>query len=132
MKDFSDRIKELRSEYNLTLDELAEELDISKSTISRYENNIRIPNADFVKKVSDFFNVSSDYILGKTNIKNPHTGNMYEFDSTEEAINFILENNLIIDVEGFDTNKLNTKEKEMFAQELANQIKLLGYKYRKD
>ncbi len=132
MKDFSDRIKELRSEYNLTLDELAEELNISKSTISRYENNIRIPNADFVKKVSEFFNVSSDYILGKTNIKNPHTGNMYEFDSTEEAINFILENNIIIDVEGFDLNKLNSKEKEMFAEELANQIKLIGYKYKKD
>ncbi|MEY7998943.1 helix-turn-helix domain-containing protein [Clostridium sp. Mt-5] len=63
-------MKELRAAKNITLDELAKILNTIKSTLSRYENNLRIPNIDFVNQLAEYFQCSTDYLLGNTNIKN--------------------------------------------------------------
>lgn len=62
---FGDRLKELREKKGLSQTELSEKIGISKSSIGMYETGKRIPRADktFVK-ISDFFNVSIDYLLG--------------------------------------------------------------------
>ncbi|MZK53144.1 helix-turn-helix domain-containing protein [Clostridium beijerinckii] len=69
MATFSERLKELRIEQNITLDKLSEILETTKATLSRYENNLREPRAEFVEKCANHFNVSVDYILGRTDIK---------------------------------------------------------------
>lgn len=71
MTNFSNRLKNLRQFKNLTLDELAQELESTKTTLSRYENDKRTPDANFIIKSSKFFKVSADYILGMTD--NPST-----------------------------------------------------------
>jgi transcriptional regulator with XRE-family HTH domain len=71
MATFNKRMKELRSEKNITLEELAKALNTTKSTLSRYENNLRTPNADFINELAKYFNVSADYLLGNTDIKEP-------------------------------------------------------------
>lgn len=71
MNHFSSRLKNLRQFKNLTLDELAHALNSTKTTLSRYENNKRTPDANFIIKSSQFFKVSSDYMLGMTD--NPST-----------------------------------------------------------
>lgn len=58
-----ERIKYLRQCRKKTLDELAEELETTKTTLSRYENNKRVPDADFVVKLAKHYRVSADYIL---------------------------------------------------------------------
>jgi transcriptional regulator with XRE-family HTH domain len=70
MSTFSERLKLLREERNITLDELAEKIHSTKSTLSRYENNKRTPNIEFIERVSNFFNVTSDYLLGRTDKPN--------------------------------------------------------------
>ncbi len=70
MATFSDRLNILRKEKGITLDALAKELETTKSTLSRYENNLREPKAEFVNKLASFFNCSVDYLLGKTDIPN--------------------------------------------------------------
>lgn len=70
MVSFGDRLRLLRKEMKLTQDELAETFHINKSSISRYENNCQLPEYDLLQKIADFFNVSLDYILGKTDIAN--------------------------------------------------------------
>ena len=60
-----DKIKELRISNNYTQDDLAKKLKISKSTIGMYEQNRRSPDLDTLLKISDIFNVSTDYLLGK-------------------------------------------------------------------
>lgn len=70
MATFSERLKDLRKEKNVTLDSLAEALNTTKATLSRYENDLRIPNIDFVNELADFFGVQVDYLLGRTDIKN--------------------------------------------------------------
>lgn len=70
MSTFSERLKLLREERKITLDELAEKINSTKSTLSRYENNKRTPNIEFIERVANFFNVTSDYLLGRTDKPN--------------------------------------------------------------
>lgn len=54
-----------------------------------------------------------------------------EFTTPEEAVKFLLEQNVIMGFGGFDVDKLSDKEKIDFAKELLSQLKLLSYKYKK-
>ncbi len=56
------RIKDLRIDENMTIAELAEKLDISERTLSRYESGISEPTIGVLIKMSFIFNVSVDYI----------------------------------------------------------------------
>lgn len=81
MATFNQRMKELRGEKNITLEELAKVLNTTKSTLSRYENNLRTPNADFVKQLAKYFNISIDYLLGNSDDRttlNPKEDTPYE------------------------------------------------------
>lgn len=71
MNGFHDRLRHLRQQKHMTLDELAVALETTKTTLSRYENSKRVPDADFVVKVSHYFKVSTDYLLHLSN--NPVT-----------------------------------------------------------
>ncbi len=62
MKIFAERIKELREERKLTMSQLAKELGIRQSTISRWERGERLPNLDAIIALAKFFKVS--YLCG--------------------------------------------------------------------
>lgn len=66
---FSERLKELRLEHKLTIKELSDEINISNACISRWENNLRLPNSESIIIVAKYFNVSSDYLLGLTDFE---------------------------------------------------------------
>lgn len=70
MITLSDRLKELRKSNNLTQEELGKVLGVGKTTISMYENANSTPNDEIKIKIADYFNVTLDYLLGKTNIRN--------------------------------------------------------------
>lgn len=57
-------IKELRQSAGMTQNQLAAQLGISKSSISFYELNVRIPGAVIVANMASVFHVSTDYLLG--------------------------------------------------------------------
>lgn len=65
-----DKLKELREEKELTTREMSKILNIGKSTFSNYENDVRRPDYDTLSKIADYFDVSIDYLLGRTTIKN--------------------------------------------------------------
>ena len=65
------KIKQLREEYNITQEELAKKLDLSsKGIVSMYEKEDRKPSLEVLIKLSEIFDCSIDYILGKTDIRN--------------------------------------------------------------
>ena len=64
MEIFSKRLKELRESKNLTIVALAKEINVSDAAISRWENQLRIPNIVDLRKIAEFFNVSADYLIG--------------------------------------------------------------------
>lgn len=70
--DFGQRIKHLRENKNMTRDDLANKLNISYSTISKYETNVRFPDQEMLVKLADLFNVTTDYLLGRSNNPNPY------------------------------------------------------------
>lgn len=63
-----ERIAELRKDNGYTQKNLAEFLNISTTSLSNYENGINYPDPFVLLQISDVFNVSVDYLLGKTNM----------------------------------------------------------------
>lgn len=65
------RIKFLREENGLTQQDLAERLGGAKSTVAMYEKEDRKPSLEVLVKLSEIFNCTIDYILCKSDIRNP-------------------------------------------------------------
>lgn len=65
-----ERIKILRMSRNLNQVELAKKLNVSKQSISNWENNNILPSVEIVTQLADFFSCSTDYILGIDDRKN--------------------------------------------------------------
>jgi len=65
---FSNRLETLRKSINLSQEELAKILNIDRTSIVHYENSKsgRIPRPDTLKQIADFFDVSIDYLLDRT------------------------------------------------------------------
>jgi len=61
------RLKELRKEKGISQLKLAFDLNMNQNTISRYENCEREADYETLIKFADYFNVSLDYLLGRTN-----------------------------------------------------------------
>lgn len=69
MTRFSDRLKNLRKEKDLSQQELANIIKISKSSINMYERGEREPSFETMESFADFFNVDMDYLHGRQDIK---------------------------------------------------------------
>lgn len=64
--NFPLRLKSLRKERKLTQEALGEKINVTKVSISGYENGNRTPDTETLQKLADFFDVSTDYLLGRT------------------------------------------------------------------
>ncbi len=64
---FGEIIRKMRVARNLNQVQLAGELDVSKQTISNWENNNILPSIEMLIKISQFFSVKTDYLLGLDN-----------------------------------------------------------------
>ena len=64
MFDFGLRLRELRELHKLSQEQLGKKVDRSKSVISNYENNIKMPSVDILTKMACIFHVSLDYLVG--------------------------------------------------------------------
>ena len=64
------RLKELRKKKGVSQLRLATDLNTTQNTISRYETGEREPGIDELIKIADYFNVSVDYLIGRT--ENPN------------------------------------------------------------
>ena len=66
MRKFAERLKEIRLEKNVTRKFLALNLEVSERLISYWENDERECSFEMRIKMADFFDVSIDYLLGRT------------------------------------------------------------------
>ena len=67
MANFIDRIQFLKLEHKLLQKDMAKVAEISLRTYQRYESGERIPDLEVLIKLADYFNVSTDYLLGRSN-----------------------------------------------------------------
>lgn len=96
------RIKSLREAKGLKQEELAQKVSVSPSAIGMYETNKREPNNEIILKLAEFFNVSTDYLLGKSDIRNP-----------EELKNVPFANASGLDTTGLDEEDLKELQKQV-------------------
>lgn len=108
MNNIANILKNLRIQANMSQEELAKLLGISRSAISSYENGTRSPNHDILIKIATIFNVSTDYLLGLSEIKT----NKDQFNLVFSEIRALLE-----------TSDLNDKQKNEILTEVKNYFK---------
>ena len=63
---FNNRLKELRTNKNLSQEELAKRTGLTKTSINHWENAKCLPNAKAIVTLSNFFGVTTDYLLGES------------------------------------------------------------------
>ena len=83
--DFSRIITLLRKEKGVTQRKAAEDLGVSQALLSHYEKGIRECGLDFVVRVADYYNVSCDYLLGRSADRSGLTLRVDEIPSPETA-----------------------------------------------
>lgn len=71
MPEFGEIMAELRQDAGMSQQELAAKLFVAPSTISNYETGQSRAHAEFICKVADVFNVSTDYLLGRIEFRPP-------------------------------------------------------------
>lgn len=82
---FNERLKELRKQHNLTQLEFAKQFHVSNGAVGNWESGQRMPDSDTLSRIADFFNVSVDYVLGRTD--EPTTNSL---DKQLEGVDFAL------------------------------------------
>lgn len=111
----SERLRILRQEKNVLQKDIANYLNISASAYGFYEQGKRTPDANIIKKLADYFNVSVDYLIGKSNIK----------ESADDILNN--EDYTIALHSDHDYDELPDEAR----QEIANFIEYIKIKYKK-
>ena len=66
------RLKDLREDRDLTQKQIAEILGMSQTGYSKYETGENDVPTQILIKLTDYYNTSTDYILGRTNVKTPY------------------------------------------------------------
>ena len=67
MEVFGEKLRELRRERNLSMKDFAKTIDATDAAVSNWENNVNQPKISYLKKISEKYGVSTDYLLGLEN-----------------------------------------------------------------
>lgn len=80
----AEKIKKLRKDNNMTQEDLAEKLNVSRQTISKWETNVVIPDADNIVSICKLFNITTDELLD------------YKVESVQKKIQFIIDMGVLL------------------------------------
>lgn len=83
------RIKQLREKRGLIQEILAAELGITQQTLSKYEKDVTLIKVDILKKIAKYFNVTTDYLLGVSDVKRDLQGQMKMNETLDEYYDLI-------------------------------------------
>lgn len=83
---FKIRLKELRIGKDLTQKQLADILHMQNTAISKYELGERKPDQETLIKIAEYFNVSLDYLMGASEIRNPYKNKEENLDEVDKLL----------------------------------------------
>lgn len=109
MNIFAKRLRELRKIKKLSQKELAEEIGIARTTIANYEKDLRFPNQKILNKIADFFNVSLDYLFGRSDVINSNI-----LFSQKNNMNYFCKGNLDNIFDSFFDFIINSNHKKAY------------------
>lgn len=123
-----DIIKNRRIELGLTQEELGEKIGVQKSAIAKYENGtVENLKRSVIAKLAEVLQLSPLQIMG---LEDESEG-LKNFTSAKEAVRFLLEQNVIMALNGVDIAKLSEEEQIQMANEVLELINMVSYKYKK-
>ncbi|QPI89303.1 helix-turn-helix transcriptional regulator [Lacticaseibacillus paracasei subsp. tolerans] len=105
-----ERIAALRKEHSMTQPMLAEKMNVSQSTVTSWENDRRGVGNDDLLKLAKLFNVSTDYLLGRTNKRHYYELTAKDQKAIDEELEEIVEG--LSDKSGVSFLKNNTELSE--------------------
>ncbi|OEH86215.1 hypothetical protein BHU72_11810 [Desulfuribacillus stibiiarsenatis] len=108
------RLRGLRKLKKMTQQDIADKMSLAKSTISQYENNINEPDNEMINKLADFFEVTVDYLLGRTD--NPSPADTDDWGLPEDAHVFFKDYEKLS-----DEDKVKAREHIKFLLHMAEQ-----------
>ena len=83
------RIKTLREKRGIIQEILAAELGITQQMLSKYEKDVTVIKVDILKKLAEYFNVTTDYLLGMSDVKRDLTGQIKLNETLDEYYDMI-------------------------------------------
>lgn len=111
---FPERLKSLRLEAGLTQKQIAEKLEIKQQSYAQWESGRTKPRSATLNKFADFFGVTTDYLLGKTNIKKE----IPEGEELEKELDRAIDNSV-----GFKGKPVSDYDREVIKEVLRNYFK---------
>ena len=123
---FTERLIELRKEDRKTQEEMANILNIKRSTYGAYERGQILPPYDKIESIAKYFNVSVDYLMGNTNNKNSSsTSNSQEVHDVNQALSDLLtelkNKEVPLKIDGF---LLDNESRELLTASIENSLKM--------
>lgn len=115
MGNLGNRLRDLREESKLSQLELADKIGTKQSRISRFETGDETPETDTLIKFADFFNVSIDYLLSRTNDKLLHQ--LYHVSEGEYEFISVIIGALVQTIESKDPMEIISICKELAAKD---------------
>lgn len=106
---FSDNLRLLRTKHRLSQKEIGDIVGVTSQAVSKWENDIAEPDNDSLLKLSNYFNVSTDYLLGKSNEENQSI----RYDDELEKVLFSKAKDLTDDEKKTIINVINAIKKEV-------------------
>lgn len=126
-----ERIKSIRKDKKISVDYLAKELGVSKTTIYRYEDSTieKIPVKIF-DRLCILLEVTPAELMGNSTINTERTELPTEFVDAQEAMEFILKTPTLAAYGGYDPSSMSDETIVAFANEILQQLELVCYKYK--
>lgn len=126
-----ERIKTIRKSKKMSVDTIANQLGISKTTIYRYEDSTieKIP-LQVIEKLSEILGVSLAELTGNGSDKKETSELPVAFDNAQDAMEFIIKTPTLAAFGGYDPESMSDETIVEFANEILQQLKLVSYKYK--
>lgn len=125
-KIFSNNLNRLLNTYKKNQYELAKYIGVSNQTITNYVKGYNSPRMDKVDKIAEFFGVSRNELLVEEETSIIPT----EFTTAKEAMEFMLNQAVVMGFNGLDVTKLTEEEQLQYANDMLEMMKLVSLKYK--
>ena len=126
-----ERIKEIRKVKGISVEHLAKELGVSKTTIYRYEDSTieKIP-VNVFDNICRVLNVTPAELMGNAETNNSNMELPREFHNPQDAMEFILRTPTLAAFGGYNPSKMSDETILAFANDILQQLELVSLKYK--
>ena len=129
--NIGEKIKQIRTEKDISVEHIASKLGVSKTTIYRYEDSSieKIPVSSF-DQICKILGVTPAELIGNHDIPPKNDALPLHFETAEDAMEFLVQTPILAAYGGYTPEKMDDNTLKNFANEILQQFQLVSYKYK--